>query len=138
MKIFVLLLALFTFSAEAAKTKRKPANTNSPSKVVTFTCKAEDSDEVAALGVTHMNLDLRDSTIGSFSMSLYWKSGKTFSSKTLVGTFTTVPEGFVYRAQWNTGAPFTLIHLHPADRTVIPAKREKMQCEATASLESFP
>ncbi len=135
---YLLILALFSFPAEAAKTKRKPANSNSPAKVLTFECKAEDSDDVAALGVAHMNLDLRDSTVGSFSMSLYWKAGKTFSSKTLIGTFTTVPEGFVYRSQWSNGAPYTFIHLHPADRTSLPTKKEKLQCTATASLESFP
>jgi hypothetical protein len=137
MKLWIYLLVLLPVFAEA-KPKRKPANNTNPAKVLTFQCHEEESGDLAALGVAHMSLDLRDSTTGSFSMSFYLKTGKTFSSKTLIGTFTTVPEGFVYRTQWNPNSNYTLIHLHPADKTSVPGKKEKMACEVNASIESYP
>ncbi len=136
--VFFLSLPVSEAKEASGKAKRKPANNNSPAKVLTFQCKDADSDELAAIGIAHMSLDLRDTSIGTFSMSFYWKSGKTFLSKTLMGTFTTVPEGFVYRTQWGATSPYTLIHIHPADKTTIPVKKEKLQCEGAASLDSYP
>jgi hypothetical protein len=88
-----------------------------------------------------MLTDPRDPTVGTFGMSLYLSSGKeaAYPMKTLSGTYTTVPSGYVFRAYWdNSSREYTFLNVHPRERTLFPSLNTKLACGLTGQLETRP
>lgn len=122
--------------AKQVKTQRDPSS-NLPSRVLTFRCHDFSEDSENILGMAHMSIDLRDSTVGAFSMSLYVRTPKGYTPKTLTGTYTSVPGGFIFRAKWrNANGDYLLLHAHPGDKSQIPGLNAKQSCEILGQLES--
>lgn len=138
MRLMLLLLAL-TLSMPAlagSKTKRKPAN-KMPSRVLNFICREAAEAPESVVGMAHMSIDLRDETVGAFSMSIYVRNEKGYTPKTLSGTYTTVPGGFVFRAKWaSVFGEYTMLHIHPGDKSSIPGLTNKQTCELGGQLVS--
>ena len=121
---------------EKAKVGRKIAN-KMPSRVLTFVCRSGEGEPENVIALTHMSIGLHDPNVGAFSSSIYVRTEKGYLPKTITGTYTTVPNGFVLRTKYQglTGE-FTLIHVHPAEKTNLPGLSEKQSCEVTGQLES--
>jgi len=123
-------------ATQAAPKNRKIAN-KMPSRVLNFVCREAADAPETVIGMAHMSIDLRDETVGAFSMSVYVKNEKGYTPKTITGTYTTVPGGFVYRAKWpNVTGEYTLIHVHAGDKSSIPGLGNKQVCEVTGQLDS--
>lgn len=123
--------------AQAKKAKRSIATNNLPSRVITFVCREEEGAPESALGLTHMNVDLRDKSTGAFSTSLYLRSEKGFTPRNISGTYTTAPGGFILRAKWPGGqGDYVIVHIHPNEKTKFPGQPAEQACEVTALLES--
>jgi hypothetical protein len=139
MRMFLPLLALFLAlpqGAEAAPKNRKIAN-KTPSRVLNFVCRESAESPETVVGMAHMSVDLRDETVGAFSMSVYVKNEKGYAAKTITGTYTTVPGGFIYRAKWPSATgDYTLLHVHPGDKSSVPGLGNKQGCEVTGQLDS--
>jgi hypothetical protein len=121
--------------SKAQKINRETAS-KMPSRVLSFLCRESPDSSEGAIGMAHMSIDLRDSTLGAFSMSLYLRSPDGYQARTLSGTYTTVPGGFIFRTRWQgPSSNFVLIHLHPGDKTLFPGL-PKQSCELSGQLES--
>lgn len=149
MRILALVLALTVIlPAEAGaakngaakdkgKVSRKIAN-KMPSRVLTFVCRATEGDPESVIGLTHMSVGLHDANTGAFSSSVYLRTEKGYLPKTITGTYTTVPSGYVFRTKWQgILGEFTMIHIHPAEKTIFPGMTDKQSCEVTGQLESL-
>jgi hypothetical protein len=125
-----------TVAKEKGKVSRKIAN-KMPSRVLTFVCRSGEGEPENVVALTHMSIGLHDPNVGAFSSSIYVRNEKGYLPKTITGTYTTVPNGYVLRTKYQglTGE-FTLIHVHPAEKTILPGLSEKQTCEVTGQLES--
>ena len=134
MRIFLFALALcFSLPAEA---KHARALANSGEKLVLgFHCNRSDSGELTAVGLASLTPSNKDRELGNFSVSLHLKNRKSPLSKSLQGTYTTVPEGVILRTPWESANKFTLIHLHPAEATRFPGVEGNHACEIDQKLE---
>jgi hypothetical protein len=108
-----------------------------PSRVLTFVCRAGEGEPENVVALTHMSIGLHDANTGAFSSSIYVRTEKGYLPRTITGTYTTVPNGFVFRTKWQglTGE-YTMIHVHPAEKTAFPGMSDKQICEVTGQLES--
>lgn len=108
-----------------------------PSRVLTFVCRSAEGEPENVVALTHMSIGLHDANTGAFSSSIYLRTEKGYLPRTITGTYTTVPNGFVLRSklQGLTGE-FTMIHVHPAEKTIFPGMNDKQACEVTGQLES--
>lgn len=119
-----------------AKPSRKIAN-KMPSRVFTFVCRSAEGEPENVVGLTHMSIALHDINTGAFSSSIYLRTEKSYQPSTITGTYTTVPNGFVLRTKWQgASGEYTMIHVHPAEKTTFPGMAEKQSCEVTGQLES--
>jgi hypothetical protein len=106
--------------------------------VIIFTCRDPDSGAENAIGLTHMNIDMRDNSTGAFSMSLYLRQDKGFVTKSVTGSYTTVPNGYIFRTKWRSlQGEFAMIHVHPAEKTSFPGLAGKQSCEVSGQLEAL-
>lgn len=123
-------------SAARAKAARKIAN-KMPSRVLTYVCRASDGEPESVIALTHMSISLNDANTGAFSSSIYLRTEKGYLPRTITGTYTTVPNGFILRTKWQgIFGEYTMIHIHPAEKTAFPGVSEKQSCEVTGQLES--
>lgn len=137
MRFFILFCLIFLgLPAFAKKAQRKPAAGQSPAKVITFACRETPDSPPLAIGIVHLRIDLRDPMAASFGMNLYVQTDKnSFSNKAFSGMAAAVPQGYMMRIN-NGTEPFTL-HLHPAERTLLPLlSGHPLNCEPTAEVQS--
>lgn len=121
---------------EKAKLSRKIAN-KMPSRVLTFLCRESEGEPENVIALTHMSIGLHDANTGAFSSSIYVRTEKGYLPKSITGTYTTVPNGFVLRTKWSGMlGEYTMIHVHPAEKTSFPGVSNKQSCEVTGQLES--
>jgi hypothetical protein len=119
-----------------SKVSRKIAN-KLPSRVLTFVCRPGEGEPESVIGLTHMSIGLRDTNAGAFSSSIYLRTEKGYLPKTITGTYTTVPGGYIFRTKWQgLLGEYTMIHVHPAERSALPGIADKQICEVSAQLES--
>jgi hypothetical protein len=147
MRFLALFLTLFVLmpaeagakkaaAKEKAKVSRKIAN-KMPSRVLTFICRSGEGEPENVIGLTHMSIGLHDVNTGAFSSSIYLRTEKSYLPRTITGTYTTVPGGFVLRTKWQgILGEYTMIHVHPAEKTAFPGMNDKQACEVTGQLES--
>lgn len=142
--LFFSLLAAAAISSPllaGAKEKapaRKPAESKASYRAVSLSCRDENND-VAALGLAHLAVDLKNTDTGFFGLTIYVRTGRgQLAPKTLSGAFTTVPDGYVLKAAW-PGAPGDqlFLHLHPRDKTMLPGVPGKLGCAVDGQLEQL-
>lgn len=137
--LFITILALaLPLPLQAKKKDRKPAG-KMPSRVVTLVCRQDDQGPDSAVGLARLTVDLRDSNRGNFGLTIYLRNEQGYDTKTLHGSYTTVPGGYVLRARWNGLPDRTLvdIHAHSEEKTSLPGFAEKQGCGITGELESL-
>ncbi len=145
---FLLMIVGLTFSLplEAARPDapkapkvpgaRKVAN-KFPTRVLTFVCHDADN-HTAVMGIANMTIDIRDSSAGAFAASAYFRGEKGYTTKNLFGSFTSVPQGYVLRTKMKGSfGEFSLLHLHPAEKSTLPGIQDSLSCEVSAELESI-
>lgn len=158
--VFTLLLALPAHQARGAtpvktakpatktavgkgkKVASRPAKRNlankGPSRVLTLVCRDGEGGPENVIGLASMSPDL-DNPRGTFGMQLYVRTENGYTPKALNGTYSNVPNGFIFNTRWKNaqGGDFTLLHVHPREKTDIPGLAGKQSCEIAGQLESL-
>lgn len=130
----ILVVLLFSLSAEAApKNERKPAN-RMPTKVFTLACRGEDSD--TAIALVRVTLDVKDPANGLAAGTFYVREPKGYRAATVNGRYTRVGKDDVVLTLREGFSASYEIFLDPGKESSVPSLTEKQSCEVTGTIES--